>query len=113
MIRQKWHHERRNLKVGDVCLLQDSSNLRGEWRFCKVVKVHPAENNVVRNVEVEISARYDGSLPYKHQKPYTLSRHVSKLIVIAAREDSNAEDDGTNVLDGDDQAKLKECPGSG
>jgi hypothetical protein len=36
----------------------------------------------MRNLEVEVSAKYDGSLPCKRQKPYTLSRHVSKLIVI-------------------------------
>ena len=51
------------------------------------MKTHPDEKNVVRNVEVEISARYDGSLPYKHQKAYTVKRHVSKLIVVAAKEE--------------------------
>ena len=51
--------------------------------------------------------------PISIRSPTHLADMFSKLIVIAAREDSNAEDDGTNVLDGDDQAKLKECPGSG
>ena len=50
-------------------MIEDLKVLRYEWRLCKVVKAHPAENNVVRNVEVEVSARYDGALHYKHQKP--------------------------------------------
>ena len=76
-----------------------------------MVMAHPAEDSVVRNVKVEVSARYDGSLPYKHLNPYTLSRHVSKLIEIAAIEEDE-DDDSSNVLDGDDQAMLKSS-GSG
>ena len=94
LIRQKWHHERRNLEIGDVCMLQDSNNLRGEWRICKVVKIHPGEDNIVRNVEVEVAARYDGSLPNKHQNAYTVSRHVSKLIVIADVEEETQSSSG-------------------
>ena len=60
----------------------------------------------MRNVEVEVSARYDGSLPYKRKAPYTLSRHVSKLIVIATIEE---DEDGDNPkeLSRDNQAKQK------
>ena len=40
LIRQKWHTSKRNLCVGDVCLLQDSNCLRGEWRLCKVSETY-------------------------------------------------------------------------
>ena len=79
--------------MGDMCMVQDSNDKRGEWRLCKVVRTHPAQNDVVRNVDVEVPARYDGSLPYKRKAPYTLSRHISKLIVIATIEDGEDEDD--------------------
>ena len=92
LVRQKWHHQKRNLEPNDVCLLQDSNNLRGEWRLCKVVEVHPDEHGVVRNVDVEVAARYDGSSTYKFQKPYTLNRHVSKLIVLAPSDDEEKVD---------------------
>ena len=94
------------LQVGDVCLLQDSSNMRGEVRFCKVVKVHYYEGNVVRNVDVEVSAGYGGTLPYKYQTPYTLNRHVSKLIVLVAL-DEPVDEVGHNVIEEGAQAKLK------
>ena len=48
----------------------------------------------------------DGSLPYTHQKRYTLSRHVSKLIMIATIEEDE-DDDNPNVSYRDDQAKQK------
>ena len=35
-----------------------------------------AENNDVKNIEVEVSARCDDCLSYKHQKSYTLSSPV-------------------------------------
>ena len=73
-------------------MVQDLNYKRGEWRLCKVVRTHPAKNYIVRNVDVEVSARYDGSLPYKCKEPYTLSRHVSKLIVIATIEEDEDED---------------------
>ena len=78
--------------MGDVCMVQYLNDKRGNWRLCKVVRTHPAENNVVRNVDVEVSARYDGSLTFKRKAPYTLSRHVSKLIVNATIEEEEDED---------------------
>ena len=107
LIRQKWHHEKRNVQVGDVCLLQDSNNMRGEWRLCKVVKVHPSRNNVVRNVDVEVAARYGGALPYKYQTPYTLSRHVSRLLVLVAI-DEPVEEVSNSVMEEGAQARLKD-----
>ena len=82
LVRQKWHHQRRNLKVGDLCKLKDSNAWRGEWRICKVVNVYPDSKQVVRNVDVEVAANYDGKTKYKFQSPRVLSRHVSNLVVI-------------------------------
>ena len=38
-IRQKWHVDRRNMAVGDICLLKDQNAYRGEWRLCEVASV--------------------------------------------------------------------------
>ena len=29
----KWHHQKRNVLVGDICVLQDPNAFRGEWRL--------------------------------------------------------------------------------
>ena len=86
LIRQKWHTQKRNMKVGDVCLLEDSNEMRGEWRLARVNEVYPDKSDVVRNVEVCVKPKPDGKLPYRSKKPNYLKRHVSKLIVIEPAE---------------------------
>ena len=82
LVRQKWHHQKRNLMVGDICKLRDTNSLRGEWRLCRVVKVHPDKTGVVRNVDIEVAAKYSGDVKYKFQAPSAISRHVSNLVVL-------------------------------
>ena len=89
LIRQKWHYEKRSLKVGDICLLQDANAFRGEWRLVKVVATFPDRRGCVRNVEVMAVPTQDGSLPYKPVKANFLKRHVSNLIVIVPVEDED------------------------
>ena len=51
------------MKIGDVCLLQDSNALRGEWRLALITNTYPDSLGNVRNVEVKAKPRQDGSLP--------------------------------------------------
>ena len=81
LVRQKWHSEKRYLKVDDICLLKDSNAYRGEWRLCRVSKVFPDASNKVRNVEVIVKPRQGGSKKYIPTKPIALNRHVNNLIV--------------------------------
>ncbi len=85
--RPKWHHEQRNMRVGDVCLLQDSNTVRGEWRMCKVKEVMPDSDGKVRNVVVTVpppSLRLMKGTKYPTKLSMNdLDRHVSSLIVIA------------------------------
>ena len=60
VIRQRWHVDRRNVKVGDVCLLKDSNAYRGEWRLCEVATVSPDDRGKVRNVRVMVKPRQGG-----------------------------------------------------
>ena len=48
-----------------------------------------------------------GTLPYKYQTPYTLNRHVSKLIVLVAVDEQVDEEVGHDVIEGGAQPKLK------
>ena len=87
--RQKWHNTKRNLRVGDVCLLKDSNAMRGEWRLCRVSEVMPDEDKIVRNVKVEmLRSQPDGSSKYQLGAARSeVDRHVSNLIVIVAIEE--------------------------
>ena len=57
---QKWHHQKRNVEVGDICVLQDPNAFRGEWRLCIVTETYPDDQNIVRNVEVKVAPRCSG-----------------------------------------------------
>ena len=82
LIRQKWHSSKRNIQVGDVCILQDSNTMRGEWRLVVVTNTYPDESGHVRNVEVKAKPRQDGSLPYVPTAASLMKRHVSNLILL-------------------------------
>ena len=88
---QKWHHLKRNLQVGDVCVMEASSVFRGEWRLCRVTETYPDSKGVVRNVEIKVAPRCGGSEKYKHQELYKLKRHASKLIVIVPVEEQKSD----------------------
>ena len=93
--RSKWHHEKRNLQVGDVCLLRDSNAVRGEWRLCRVNEVMPGNDGNVRNVKVMVpppSLRLMKGAEYPTNLAMNiLSRHVNNLIVIAPIEERDAQ----------------------
>ena len=55
----------------------------------RVTETYPDKNGVVRNVEIKVAPRCEGSSKYKPQVLYKLKRHVSKLIVIIPVEENN------------------------
>ena len=89
LIRQKWHTTKRNVKVGDICILQDISALRGEWRLVIVTSVFPDELGVVRNVEVKAKPKQSGSIEYVPSSSLFLKRHVNNLIVLVPLEEQS------------------------
>ena len=88
LFRQKWHLDRRNVAVGDVCMLKDSNTHRGEWRICKKTNVFPDDRGKVRNVEVTVTPKQSALVPYLAAKLIKLNKHVCNLIVIIPVEDS-------------------------
>ena len=92
IIRRKWHLERRNLCVGDICLLRDSNAFRGEWRLCEVDKTFPDAKNKVRNVQLRLKPRQGGSKKYVPTINIIVKRHVSDLIVLVPVEERDDVD---------------------
>ena len=87
LVRQKWHTAKRNLQCGDICMLYDKDNLRGEWRLVMVTETFPDDNGIVRNVEVKSFPKQDGSTTYTPSAPSFMKRHVSSLVVLVPKED--------------------------
>ena len=82
LVRKKWHFKQRNMQVGDICFLQDSNQVRGQFRRCRVSAVYPDKSNIVRNVEVLTVPKQDGSRVYHPQALSRMKRHVNNLILI-------------------------------
>lgn len=81
IVRQKWHHQRRNVQKGDVVLVQDSNAIRGNWRMGIVDEVYPDEVGNVRNVQVKLKT--PDMADQRRSANYTLIRRaVQRLIVL-------------------------------
>ena len=94
LVRKKWHFTERNMKVGDVCVVQDANQLRGEFRRCRVSNVYPDRQGKVRNVEVLAASKQDGSPSYHPQALSRLRRHVRNLILLLPVDQDSEDSQG-------------------
>ena len=90
MIRQKWHTEHRNVKVGDVVLIQDSNLVRGQWRLGIVSTTHLGKDKKVRRVEIKYKNPKAGEKVSKYEgRGYvTVERPVHRLVVVVPVEET-------------------------
>jgi len=81
IIQQKWHTASRNVKVGDVVIIQDSNQVRGKWKLGRVSCADPSlRDGFVRKIEVQ----------YKNldAKTYTtIERPVQRVVVLVPVDD--------------------------
>ncbi len=52
-LRQRWFKPKRNLKVGDICLMMQEQQHRNHWPMCRVTNVFPGKDGLVRKVEIK------------------------------------------------------------
>jgi hypothetical protein len=83
IVQQKWHTSHRNLRKGDVVIVQDSNLIRGKWRLGRVTKADPSlRDGFVRNVDIE----YKNISSKRH---LSITRAVQRVIVLIPVEDQN------------------------
>ena len=51
--RAKWAQPQRNLRVADLCLMQDNTVTRGHWPLARITATFPSKDGLVRNIEVK------------------------------------------------------------
>ena len=86
IIRQKWHVDKRNVRVGDIVVLQDKDAIKGEWKLAQVKAIKSSRYDKVRDVIVRYKIQRPGHA-YQGQSDICVSRSVHKLIVILPVED--------------------------
>ena len=80
----KWHTTKSNLKKGDIVLIQDSNQIRGQWELGKVSEVFPGEDGIVRKVQVAYKNPKPGKPPhmYNGRGYITVERSVNRLVLL-------------------------------
>ena len=53
---RKWNSERRNVRVGDIAMIEDANVVRGKWTIAKVIQVYPGTDGKVRNVKLRTAS---------------------------------------------------------
>merc|ERR1740116_802463 len=87
---QKWHQDKRNVKVGDICMLTCQNSLRDEWRMSLVSETIPDNHDKVRDVKLKVpSTSLDGTQDYRPPAMSEVDRHVKNVPV---------EEEGTFIL---------------
>jgi hypothetical protein len=80
IIRQKWHTEKRSIKVNDIVIIQDSNTVRGQWRLGRVKRVLPSEDGLIRKCEVKYKLRnQDGNISNNFT---VIVRPVQRLVIL-------------------------------
>ncbi|XP_068735648.1 uncharacterized protein [Montipora capricornis] len=91
IVRQKWHSDtaHRNLRTGDLVLIQDSNLVRGQWRLGTVSNTYPGSGGKVRKVEVQCKNPKQGEPVTKYQgRGYvTIERPVHRLVLLIPKDD--------------------------
>ena len=81
LIRQKWHVTKRNMKVGDIVLVQDSNVIRGKWKLGQVVNAEPGHDGMVRDVQICYRIQKQNK-EYEIGGEVLIKRSVHRLIVL-------------------------------
>lgn len=81
IVRQRWHTDTRNLREGDIVIIQDCKQTRGKWKMGVVQKAIAGKDGKVRDVEVGYKIvkpddKYEGA-------PYMIVRRsVHRLVLL-------------------------------
>ena len=105
VVGQKWHEKRRNLQVGDVVLIHESSPVKGSYVLGKVEAVKSSKDELIRSciVGYRIPNSRDPLGKYSGGRKVSVSRSVQRLTLLLPIEDQNGEVtiSGDQILSGD------------
>ena len=99
IIQQKWHTTKRNLKKRDIVLIQDSNQIRGQWKLGKVSVVFP-EDGIVRKVHVAYKNPKPGEPAhvYNWRGHITVERSVNRLVLLLPVDEKEQQSHWTHEI---------------
>ena len=81
IVKQKWHVNVRNVKVGDIVLVKETNSFKGTWRLAEVIHTYFGSDDKVRNVTIRYKLNKSGP-DYHGQTDSTVNRSVHSLVII-------------------------------
>ena len=81
IVRQKWHVIQRNVRVGDIVIVQDKNAFKGVWKLAQVSKVYHGSDKLVRNVTLRYKINKNDP-NYVGQPDSFIDRSVRSLVII-------------------------------
>lgn len=86
MIQSKWHSSKRNVKVGDIVLVQDQNAIRGVWKLAQVSEAKAGHDGIVRIVRLRYKTSKAGN-NYTGKKDKIMYCSVHRLVVLVPIEE--------------------------
>ena len=81
LVQKKWHTRARNVRVGDIVMVQDASSVRGDWRMGEIVDVCVGRDQLIRDVKIRYKIQSPDSA-YAGAKSKYMMRSVHRLVVV-------------------------------
>ena len=78
--RKKWANNKRNLKVGDIVILQEANTIRNDWQMCRVTQTYRDDKGLAGSVSLKI-----GSVN-QAKKNNIVDRPVQKVMLLLEKE---------------------------
>ena len=75
--RQKWSETKRNIKEGDIVLVQDQNVARNQWPIARVTGTYPSKDGLVRKVKIVV---------YRDGQLKQFERPIHKLVLLVPKE---------------------------
>ena len=100
VVRQKWHEKSRNLQVGDLVMIADTSKIKSKYKLGVVDEVKVSTDGCVRSAVVRYYIQRGGSAKWTPEK---VTRSVQRLTLILPVEE---QDTSVMVKDSDNHAQV-------
>ena len=79
--RKNWTNTKRNLKVGDIVILQEANTIRNDWQINRVMQAYCDEKGFVRSVRLKIESIN------QTDRNNIVDRPVSKVVLLLESEE--------------------------
>ena len=80
--RSKWSGVSRNLRIGDIVLINEENTPRNQWHMGRIVELHVDEDGLVRQTKLMVGTSTLNSKGKREERIKYLERPIHKLVLL-------------------------------